>query len=652
MSKLVIKNTQAYYKSVESAVSKGFLQVGEDLTEKSFAGVKRLASDGLQVRSWVSLDSAQKSSIKLYSAGLAHEPLTEHNRATKRHGLVRAGERFMHEFARLDGYEDVHTHMITLTLPNCNKGDLEDTVKDLSSKRWALSKWLNDPKGNPLSVPVVGTLSAIEITVNKDQKKQKNTHGLYHPHLHLLVAVNGKLDYKKRLLTSKGYKTTRAVPGDYATIMDKWGGFFADNALSSKAQFGEETYSKNGGTSSDAILEAVKYVSKSFDYVASDYEDDWEVSVFAEVFKTIKGLQAHTTSGYWRDGKTLANRLDQKGWLAPFTVAFDMADKRAVTSIYDAFTISTESKAGVLSYSHKLTAEEMLYYNRNFLSKASFGFSMASVVERGTEKSRKALKVMQAIEKRYKMQVGTVAGLLDRLIDQTKFTKAKWHDFSQRLLRMDKDDDDYKKVAELEAVNRRAFEAMSALSDAVGDYLTEQRQKNAGWDVENDVAIYTEPYGLNGTILLTYLADIYQQSGKDELDAKDALALVRSSSPNISGDDFLEKEYQRRVVSVYSYVKGCYDWYVKTLPADVLASPAGFVDRCLKASLGESKGLSYRKAGDTSARDLAHVLGDVGGCIRVDYTPNMVKENAVYYVKIDISYNRKEKFEEFLASYK
>ncbi|MHC3378048.1 protein rep [Ligilactobacillus equi] len=647
MSKSVVKSTQIYYKSLDSAISKGFLEVGSDLTMKAFDKVKRLASDGLQVRSWVSLDSAQKSSIKMYSAGLAHEPLTEHNRATKRHGLVRAGERFMREFARLDGFNRIHTHMITLTLPNCNKGDLEDAVKDLSSKRRSLSMWLNDPKGNPLSVPVVGTLSAIEITVNRDKKKQKNSYGLYHPHLHLLLAVDGKLAYKKRLLTSKAYKTVRAVPADYATIMDKWGSFFADAELSSKAQFGEETYAKDGGTCSDAILEAVKYVSKSNDYLPSDYEDDWEVSIFAEVFKTIKGLRAHTTGGYWRDGKTLANRLDQKGWLTPFTVAFDMADKRAVTSIYDALTISTELKSGVVGHSHKLTPEELLYYNRDFLSKASFGFPMSKVVAKGSEKGRKALEVMQAIEKRYKMQVGTVDGLLDRLFDQTKFTKAKWHDFSQRLLRMDKDDDNYKKVAELESVNRRAFEAMSALSDAVGDYRTEHKG--------TDTVIYTRQYhtGLQTTILLTYLADIYYRSGKDKLDASDALTLVKHVFPDVSPISVgIEKECTEFVGSLYEDVKGAYDWHVKTLATDVLASPAGFVNRWYNAWLGTDDGVSYHNVG--YRWDLAYIFGNVVDRVYRDgFGPIANSYNYdEHKVEIKISYNRKDKFEGFLASYK
>lgn len=123
---------------------------------------------------------------------IAHAPLKELNESSQRTAKMRTALDVT-KMLQLREYGDatLHAAMATFTIPNCNKGGLNDAVSEMSKLISKLLKALKDGtnnhnglqlydyNGNP--VPFIGGLMTIEITINQVKLHDMDSNGLFHP---------------------------------------------------------------------------------------------------------------------------------------------------------------------------------------------------------------------------------------------------------------------------------------------------------------------------------------------------------------------------------------------------------------------------------------------------------------------------------------
>lgn len=127
----------------------------------------------------------------------------------------------------------------TLTLRNCRKQELDYTLDSLSK---AFTKFTKS-RFFRRSAPFKGCFRSTEITINKDN-------GTFHPHLHLLIAVN------KNYFISKDYIKT-------VDIVDTWRRCLA-------IDYNPICYVKKVKNLENVKFEVAKYITKGSDFLISD----------------------------------------------------------------------------------------------------------------------------------------------------------------------------------------------------------------------------------------------------------------------------------------------------------------------------------------------------------------------------------------------
>lgn len=177
-----------------------------------FTSKRRLAFEGgLLLRKSTSThhvvssrDFSTSKVIDVYSTGDHHEPIQEANDASRLINQRRTELALAQAF--IDQTEDVplRAYMLTVTVPNCDQGDLAGTVSALSSNLSALMKAVKDSQkrhgrfyATALDggrADIYGSLISQEITVNPDRLKKCDAHGLFHPHAHLILLTVDDLD--------------------------------------------------------------------------------------------------------------------------------------------------------------------------------------------------------------------------------------------------------------------------------------------------------------------------------------------------------------------------------------------------------------------------------------------------------------------------
>lgn len=159
----------------------------------------------------------------------------------------------------------------TLTAPNCQQSELKDEITKYNK---ALSKMLKDEKYNFIH----GYIRKLEITYNSDTSSK--SYGTFHPHFHLLIAID-KSYFGRKYLSKQVW-------------LSDWRQAMKDSSITQidikKVSLGR----KNNIDKS--ILELTKYITKNFDF----YSD---IDVFENFYKGSKGKQMFALSGIFRDAK-------------------------------------------------------------------------------------------------------------------------------------------------------------------------------------------------------------------------------------------------------------------------------------------------------------------------------------------------------------
>lgn len=139
--------------------------------------------------------------------------------------------------------------LLTLTVKNCAPADLSATL-DLMSQSW--NRFLLQPD---IDRPINGWYRGTEVTHNTEYgSKDFDT---YHPHFHVLVAVNKSYftsrDYLSQARWAEAWK--QALQVDYTPVVD---------------------VRRVKGNTVKAVAEVAKYACKESDYIIPD---DWDLTV-------------------------------------------------------------------------------------------------------------------------------------------------------------------------------------------------------------------------------------------------------------------------------------------------------------------------------------------------------------------------------------
>lgn len=159
----------------------------------------------------------------------------------------------------------------TLTAPNCQQSELKEEITKYNK---ALSKMLKDEKYNFIH----GYIRKLEITYNNDSSSK--SYGTFHPHFHLLIAIDKSYFGRK-------YLSKQVWLSDWRKAMND----------SSITQIDIKKVSLGRKNNIDkSILELTKYITKDFDF----YSD---IDVFENFYKGSKGKQMFAFSGIFREAK-------------------------------------------------------------------------------------------------------------------------------------------------------------------------------------------------------------------------------------------------------------------------------------------------------------------------------------------------------------
>lgn len=162
---------------------------------------------------------------------------------------------------------------LTLTAPNVKADKLREEIKKYNQAFAKLTK-------RKEIIPIIqGYIRKLEVTYNKERND-------YHPHLHILIAVN------KSYFTSRDY----LKQSEWLRI---WQEVMKDDTIT---QVHVEKVGKKNNSS--AINEVSKYVAKDSEYLMSQ-------EIFDTFYKSLKGLQMLVYSGLFSE----ANKLYKDGEL-------------------------------------------------------------------------------------------------------------------------------------------------------------------------------------------------------------------------------------------------------------------------------------------------------------------------------------------------
>lgn len=151
---------------------------------------------------------------------------------------------------------------ITLTAPNVKGEELEQEIREYTKAFTNLTKRKEFIKINK------GFVRKLEVTYNEEN----NT---YHPHLHIIMAVN------KSYFSGKTYISKKK-------LLELWKECKKDNTIT------QVDIKKVDTTDKKAILEIAKYSAKDSDYLKSQ-------EVFDVFYKALKGKRLLTYTGVFKD---------------------------------------------------------------------------------------------------------------------------------------------------------------------------------------------------------------------------------------------------------------------------------------------------------------------------------------------------------------
>lgn len=159
---------------------------------------------------------------------------------------------------------------LTLTVPNVAKSELKESIKELNQSFNRLMKY------KEIVGVVKGFVRKLEVTYNEDRDD-------YHPHLHVMIAVN------------KSYFSNRTYLNH-----DKWLQLWQKATKNPKITQVDVRAIKNNDDTSffDAVLEIAKYTAKDSDMLKSE-------EVFDTFYHSLKGVRLLGYGGLFKEGMDL-----------------------------------------------------------------------------------------------------------------------------------------------------------------------------------------------------------------------------------------------------------------------------------------------------------------------------------------------------------
>lgn len=159
---------------------------------------------------------------------------------------------------------------VTLTVPNVRGNELDDKIKQMNEA-------FNRFKGySAVKKAYKGMVRKLEVTYNRDTD-------MYHPHFHLLIAVN------KSYFDSRDY-----IKRD--DLLALWQKAVRDDTITQV-----DVRAVKKGQEINAVLEMAKYVSKDSDYAINN-------SVFKVFYNALKNKRLINFLGAFKDAKSLYDK--------------------------------------------------------------------------------------------------------------------------------------------------------------------------------------------------------------------------------------------------------------------------------------------------------------------------------------------------------
>lgn len=157
---------------------------------------------------------------------------------------------------------------VTLTVPNCKGADLGSTLTTMND---AFNRYIKLKQFNGI---FNGYVKKVEVTYNSD--KNSKAYDTYHPHFHVLFAVDNSYFNGRNYITHDKW-------------LKKWQQVMKDPTIS---QVNVKSIPKN--KVGDSILELSKYIAKDSDYLHS-------TEVFETFYNSLKGRRMLTYGGCFKD---------------------------------------------------------------------------------------------------------------------------------------------------------------------------------------------------------------------------------------------------------------------------------------------------------------------------------------------------------------
>lgn len=166
------------------------------------------------------------------------------------------------------GYEFI---FLTLTAPNVKGSDLSDEIKKYNENFKKLTK-----RKEVLKI-TKGYVRKLEVTYNQERDD-------YHPHFHVMIAVNKSYFKKKDYINKKKW-------------LELWQEVMQDNSIT------QVDIRRMNTEDTKSICEIAKYGAKDADYMVSQ-------EVFDTFYKALKSKQLITYSGAFKEALKLFNNGD------------------------------------------------------------------------------------------------------------------------------------------------------------------------------------------------------------------------------------------------------------------------------------------------------------------------------------------------------
>lgn len=271
---------------------------------------------------------------------------------------------------------DMNAYMLTLTRPNTHKGKLNADYKKHRERVSKLMKALKDGANNGNGVQLVdgtylGGLVSHEVTVKHELIEKQATHGIYHPHTHIIILADADLNVR--------------ATGE--VLLDKWRALNSDLSLSGDAFDFKPCFDPSAGANSrnaqiSAIKEAVKYTVKPETwYRLSDTSSQYQLEVFAELYNAVKGKKLKQSHGLLELASNFLSVFEDFSNAMSFSVMDEFPD--LVTQLTELVFDKNMSKHGgyMAVYGRELTLDEVLYYNYGLIEDVLVSSDLEAEIE-------------------------------------------------------------------------------------------------------------------------------------------------------------------------------------------------------------------------------------------------------------------------------